>query len=134
MNSTAPAVVPEAVPVADSAATPIERLLAQYGVDGHQRHRIALAIVDSSKQYHLDSRLIAAIVIVESRANPFAISDSSSVGIMQIHLPTWGQTADEQNINLFKVEDNIAFGARILKGYVVPFWALGWRHALQRLD
>ena len=37
---------------------------------------------------------------------------------MQIHLRTWGQIADEQDINLFKVEDNVDFGARILHDYV----------------
>ena len=30
---------------------------------------------------------------------------------MQIHLPTWGLTADREDINLFKIEDNIDFGA-----------------------
>ena len=29
---------------------------------------------------------------------------------MQIHMPTWGHTAERQNLNLFKVEDNIALG------------------------
>ena len=57
-------------------------------------------------------------MIVESRANPFAISDRESIGIMQIHLPTWGETVDQEGINLFKVEDNIDFGVRILKQYV----------------
>ena len=57
-------------------------------------------------------------MIVESRANPFAISEKDSVGIMQIHLPTWGDTTDRESINLLKIEDNIDFGARILKDYI----------------
>ena len=44
---------------------------------------------------------------------------------MQIHLPTWGKTADREDINLFDVEDNIDFGARILKGYVSRFGVWG---------
>jgi soluble lytic murein transglycosylase-like protein len=60
-------------------------------------------------------------MIVESRGNPFAISGQDAVGIMQIHLPTWGETADRENINLFKIEDNVDFGARILKDYVRRF-------------
>ena len=40
---------------------------------------------------------------------------------MQIHLPTWGETADRENINLLKIEDNVDFGARILKDYVRRF-------------
>jgi hypothetical protein len=38
--------------------------------------------------------------------------------------PTWGHTADREGINLLKIEDNIDFGARILKNYILPIW--GW--------
>ena len=65
--------------------------------------------------------LVASIMIVESRANPFAISTSDSIGIMQIHLPTWGHTVDREGINLFRIEDNVDFGARILKDYIRRF-------------
>jgi hypothetical protein len=40
---------------------------------------------------------------------------------MQIHLPTWGEIADRENINLFKVEDNISLGVRILRGYIAQY-------------
>ena len=30
------------------------------------------------------------------RANPFAVSRADSVGIMQIHLPTWGRIAEKE--------------------------------------
>src|SRR5205823_15006042 len=66
-------------------------------------------------------RLIASVVIVESRGNPFAISGKDAIGVMQIHLPTWGQTADQEGINLLKVEDNVDLGARILKNYIINF-------------
>ena len=64
-------------------------------------------------------------MIIESRGNAFAISGANAVGIMQIHLPTWGQTAVREGINLFRIEDNIDFGARILKNYIRQFglWA-----------
>ena len=60
-------------------------------------------------------------MIVESRGDQFAVSGKDAVGLMQIHLPTWGETVDRENINLFKIEDNIDFGARILKDYVRRF-------------
>jgi hypothetical protein len=118
-----PPIVTEApfIPTKDPAVPSIEHFLSAYGVDARQLDRVSAAIVQSSRKYNLDPKLVASIVVVESRANPFAISDSSSVGIMQIHLPTWGPIADEENINLFKVEDNVAFGVRILKGYVTRF-------------
>ena len=48
-------------------------------------------------------------------------SGADAVGIMQVHLPTWGHRADKEGINLFKIEDNVEFGVRILKDYVHRF-------------
>ncbi len=107
--------------VENPAVMAIEGFLDRYKVDGGQRGRIASAIVNSGRKYDVDPFLIASIMIVESRANPFAISGADAIGIMQIHLPTWGQQADEEGINLFKIEDNVEFGARILKDYVRQF-------------
>lgn len=85
------------------------------------RNRLAESIVASARKHGLNPRLLASIMIVESRGNPFAISGQNAVGIMQIHLPTWGSTADRENINLLKIEDNVDFGAQILKDYVRRF-------------
>ena len=99
----------------------MEAFLARNEVREANRSRMASSIVTSARKYNLDPRLIASITIVESRGNPFAISNKNAIGIMQIHLPTWGQTADREGINLLKIEDNIDFGARILKNYVSHF-------------
>jgi len=100
------------------STTAVERMLARYGVENERLERVAKAIVASSFKYKLDPRLVTSIVIVESRANPFAVSEADSVGIMQIHLGTWGKQADTENINLFKIEDNVDFGVRILHEYI----------------
>src|SRR5262245_33809223 len=92
----------------------IDSLLKKFNVDHARRNRVAEAIVHSSRKHNVDARLVASIIIVESRGNPFAISHSDDVGIMQIHVPTWAQTLDEEGINLFKIEDNVDFGVRIL--------------------
>jgi soluble lytic murein transglycosylase-like protein len=92
--------------------------LKLHKVDEANRGRLAESIVASARKYDLNPRLLASIMIVESRGNPFAISGQQAVGIMQIHLPTWGNTADRENINLLKIEDNVDFGAHILKNYV----------------
>ncbi len=109
---TAPAVVP------NPAVLSIASLLKSYKVDDDHRSRIAEAIVSSSRKYNVDPRLVASIMIVESRAKPFAISARDSIGVMQIHLPTWGHKIDKEGINLFKIEDNVDFGVRILRDYV----------------
>ena len=105
----------------DPAVKATETFLETYKVDEAQRGRIARAIVNSGRKHDVDPRLISSVMIVESRANAFAISNADAIGIMQIHLPTWGQTADQEGINLFKIEDNVDFGARILKDYVHRF-------------
>jgi hypothetical protein len=109
--------ISDSVP-AGPAVTAMESFLARYKVGEPHRSRIAQAIVHSSRKYDVDSRLVAGIMIVESSANPFAISGRDSIGIMQIHLPTWGEAADEEDINLFKIEDNVDFGVRILSDYI----------------
>jgi hypothetical protein len=116
--SDTPIVQATLVPLMDPGIGAIDQLLAKYSVSSPMRGRIARAIVQSSRQHNIDPKLVASIMIVESGANPFAISGSDAVGIMQIHLPTWGKMADKEDINLFRIEDNVGFGVRILKDYV----------------
>ena len=113
----------------------ISELLARYGVDVSQRERVAKAISASSLKYNVDPKLVASVIIVESGANPFAVSESNAVGIMQIHLPTWGVLAEQQGINLFKIEDNADLGVRILSGYIKSYgeWG-GVAHYLGQTD
>jgi soluble lytic murein transglycosylase-like protein len=92
--------------------------LKRFEIDPNRRRRVAEAIVRSSSRHNIDPRLIASIMIVESRGNPFAISSRDAVGIMQIHVPTWARTVDQEHIDLFKIEDNVEFGVRILKDYI----------------
>jgi soluble lytic murein transglycosylase-like protein len=116
--------VPASPPVRSavrSAVRSIDAFLEQNEIRASDRRRLAESIVTSALRHDLSPRLIASIMIVESRGNAFAISGSAAVGIMQIHLPTWGQTADREGINLFRIEDNIDFGARILKTYISQF-------------
>ena len=97
----------------------ITRMLREYVEDKDRLPRVVRAIMTSSQKYKIDPKLVASIVIVESGGDPFAVSTAESVGIMQIHLPTWGRVADRENVNLFKIEDNVDFGVRILRGYIV---------------
>jgi hypothetical protein len=120
-DQPAAAPVPDTAVVIDPAVRSVEAFLQRHRVDEALRSRVAESVVRSAKAYNLDAKLIASIIIVESRANPFAVSGSDAVGIMQIHLGTWGPTADREGVNLFRIEDNIAFGARILKDYVRQF-------------
>ena len=92
-----PVVEASVVTLPTPAVDSVEKMLARYGVDSKLRTRVAQAIVASGRKYNVEPRLVASIMIVESRANPFAVSESDSIGIMQIHLPTWGTMADNRS-------------------------------------
>jgi soluble lytic murein transglycosylase-like protein len=104
-----------------AAVAAMDAFLKQHAIKEGDRARLAESIVTSATKHNLNPRLLASVMIVESSGNQFAISGKDAIGIMQIHLPTWGRTADREGINLFKIEDNIDFGARILKNYIRQF-------------
>jgi hypothetical protein len=104
-----------------SAVLSTDVFLKRHEVKQANRVRLAESIVASARKYNLNPKLIASIMIVESGGNPFAISGKNSIGLMQIHLPTWGQTAAREGLNLLSIEDNIELGSRILKNYIRQF-------------
>jgi soluble lytic murein transglycosylase-like protein len=109
---------PRRVPTLAPTVSAIDDVLKRFEIDPNRRKRVAEAIVRSSSRHNIDPRLIASIMIVESRGDPFAISSRDAVGIMQIHVPTWARTVDQEHIDLFKIEDNVEFGVRILTDYI----------------
>jgi soluble lytic murein transglycosylase-like protein len=110
--------VTPAVQRPDPGIKTVDALLKKFQVNNGRRERLADAVIRSSRKHNVDPRLVASVLIVESRGNPFAISRSDAVGIMQIHVPTWKNVIEQEGINLFKIEDNVDFGARILSAYV----------------
>lgn len=58
----------------------------------HERAlRFMSAINKNSKTYQIDSQMIAAIIEVESNFNPFAVSKSDALGLMQVQQHTAGR-------------------------------------------
>jgi soluble lytic murein transglycosylase-like protein len=115
-------VVEAAPPVPETPLPPavaaIADLLARHAqVTAPERLRIARAVVASARRHDVDPFLVAGILLAESSGNPYAISSRQAVGIMQIHVPTWGAQAEAEGKNLFLVEDNIDFGTQILRDY-----------------
>ena len=80
--------------------------------------RLARCIVKNAMSKKLDPRLVAAVIVVESRGNPTAMSSSKSVGLMQIHVPTWASEVDFTEKNPFDPEVNIDIGTDILASYI----------------
>lgn len=80
--------------------------------------KLTKIIVRHSLEKKLDPKLVASIIVVESRGNPLAISAAKAVGIMQIHVPTWGEIVDFTENNPFDPEVNIDIGTSILADYL----------------
>jgi hypothetical protein len=80
--------------------------------------KLTKIIVRQALSKHLDPKLVAAIIVVESNGNPLAISGAKSVGIMQIHIPTWSNSVDFTENNPFDPEVNVDIGTTILADYL----------------
>lgn len=70
----------------------------------------------------LDPALAAATVAVESGCNPYAVSNRSAIGLMQIVPKVWKNDFDFRgSINLFNEQDNLNVGTKIMAKYVADF-------------
>ncbi|MGA1847125.1 lytic transglycosylase domain-containing protein [Deferribacter abyssi] len=79
---------------------------------------IEKTVTHISKKYNVDSLLIHAIIKVESEYNPFAISRTGAMGLMQI-MPV---TFFEMDFNdPFNIEENIEAGTKYLKIQLTNF-------------
>jgi soluble lytic murein transglycosylase-like protein len=75
--------------------------------------------------------LILAMIDVESRFDPFAVSPVGAVGLMQV-MPFWPRQLGVQN-QLVRIEPNIRMGCEILRFYLRAEH-LDWRRALARYN
>ncbi|MEW5975716.1 MAG: lytic transglycosylase domain-containing protein [Acidobacteriota bacterium] len=86
--------------------------------------KLSKIIVRQASEKKLDPRLVASVIVVESRGNALAISQSKSVGVMQIHLPTWRSVIDFTEKNPFDPEVNVDIGTTILADYLKRYKTL----------
>ncbi len=80
--------------------------------------RINNAITEASKKYGIDENMIRAIIKQESSFQPFALSTSGAMGLMQLMPETakWLSVDDPYNI-----EQNIMGGTRYFKDQLDAF-------------
>lgn len=86
---------------AQAAATPAEHLVRQY-----------------ADHYHVAPELIAALIDVESRWNPQAVSNKGAMGLMQL-MP--GTARRFGAFDPFNIEQNIAAGTRYVTALMWEF-------------
>jgi soluble lytic murein transglycosylase-like protein len=77
-----------------------------------ERRRIGRAILRSSRDHALDPQLVTAIILVESGARPWALSEKGAVGLMQV-MPHMTEARILAG-NLTTIESNVAAGCAIL--------------------
>gem|GEM_PF-1432482 len=88
---------------------------------GDERRRVMAALVRESRRNGLDPALVAAVILVESRFDPFAVSSVGARGLMQLMPPTaqWLLEKDSEAmkirpVQLFNPVLNIELGTSYL--------------------
>lgn len=87
-------------------------------------NKLTKIIVRHSQNKKLDPKLVASIIVVESGGHSTAVSVAKAVGLMQIHVPTWGRVFDFTERNPFDPEVNIDLGTTILADYIKQYKSL----------
>lgn len=106
-------------------------------------HKFLPIVKTAAHRHQLDEALILAIIKVESNYNPYAISRSDALGLMQIQrhtagrdlYRTWGKSGEPSRAFLFNPTNNIQMGSaylallrdKYLKGIKHP---LSLKHAM----
>ena len=85
---------------------------SRYSGGGHRNDVISEVIHKASRHYDVDHRLVEAIVQVESRFHPFAVSRVGAMGLMQL-MPDTARMLGVSNP--FDIEENIFGGVRYFK-------------------
>jgi soluble lytic murein transglycosylase-like protein len=128
VSAPAPAASPTAaareVPPTDPMlAIVIDRFASQHrtGLTGPEIEIVAQTIIDVSKQHDIDPSLVLAVIHVESRYNPFAVSSVGAMGLMQLLPSTGRELAARHGIDwtgpqtLFDPVSNVRLGVAYLR-------------------
>ena len=70
-----------------------------------------------AKRVNIEPELVLAVIDVESRFNPWAISSVGAQGLMQI-MPFWLKEIGRPNDSLFDMRTNLRMGCTILSYYL----------------
>ena len=85
--------------------------------DDAERVRLLKQIHYEAKRANIEPELVLAVIDVESRFNPWAISNVGAQGLMQI-MPFWLKEIGRPNDSLFDMRTNLRMGCTILSYYL----------------
>ena len=103
-------------PERDAWVDSITPQIMKYEKNEHNAKAIARWVWVYAQRHELDPGLILALITIESRFDPFAVSSVGAQGLMQI-MPFWKKELGNESDNLFDVATNIRYGCAILKHY-----------------
>lgn len=82
-----------------------------------QRLHILHLVYTEAQRHHLMPELVLAVIDVESRFDPLALSPKGAMGLMQV-MPFWAAELGAMVGDLFDIPTNIRFGCAILRQYL----------------
>jgi soluble lytic murein transglycosylase-like protein len=100
--------------------------------DQDERLRLLKMIHAEASRAQVPPQLVLALIQVESKFDPYAVSRSGAVGLMQI-MPFWLKLIGRPDDSLVHVETNLRMGCTILKYYLQKSHG-DIREALQRYN
>ena len=85
--------------------------------DEGQRLHILHLVYAEAQRHNLMPELVLAVIDVESRFDPLALSSKGAMGLMQV-MPFWAAELGAMVGDLFDIPTNIRFGCAILRQYL----------------
>ncbi len=107
-------------PERDAWVAKVNAEIQSFGKSDYESRVIARWVWLYARRHNLDPNLILALITIESRFDPFAISSVGAQGLMQI-MPFWKKELGSSNDNLFDVATNVRYGCAILKHYLTRY-------------
>lgn len=107
-------------PVRDAWVNKVSNRITLFGNSTHEAKEIARWVWVYSQRHNIRPELVLALITVESRFDPFAVSSVGALGLMQV-MPFWKDSMGTPNDNLFDVATNIRYGCAILKHYLSQY-------------
>jgi len=97
--------------------TDMSQRLADIVPDAGARMQILKLVHAEASRAQLSPQLVLALIEVESRFDPYAVSRSGAVGLMQI-MPFWLKLIGRDGDSLVHAPTNLRMGCTILKYYL----------------
>lgn len=96
-----------------SKSSPLERYLP----DPDERMVFLRKVHREATRAGLKPEIVLAVIDVESRFNPYAVSHAGAQGLMQV-MPFWKNEIGRPEDNLIDTDTNLRYGCTILKHYL----------------